>query len=61
MIDVVIHCSTIMQKSIYIIVSIEVLVNIFAVYVEFCVISELHATTTISILGIRNKGLHKSK
>ena len=51
MIDVVIHSSTIMQKSIYIIVSIEVLVNIFAVYVEFCVISKLHATTTISILG----------
>ena len=61
MIDVVIHSSTIMQKSIYIIVSIEVLVNIFAVYVEFCVISKLHATTTISILGNRNKELHKSK
>ena len=52
MIDAVIHSSTIMQKSIYIIVSIEALVNFFAVYVEFYVSSELHTTTTISVLGI---------
>ena len=59
MINLVIFSSTIIYKSTYVIVRLEVLVGKtkFAAYVEFYVRSEFYTTITTRILGILEKEL----